>query len=441
MKKYRKFLIICDAFPPAAMGHAHRVAKLCKYLPRISDWLPTVFCGAYIPETGSDLELVAEIPNEVDVFRIPAFESSPIYKKVKGSFLGRLLLHGRKLYSFPDHRIDWARKLVKAAVERFPTGNDFEVMLASGPPRSAYVAGFWLAKHWKKPLIIDMRDPWEPQYLSRKYTPLHSFLNKLWEKRIYKFSSIIIVNTYGNKEMLLKENPELNEKIVVIPNGFDPDDLNPSRGPSLKKQNRNDQIHLLYLGGLRGEVAGKRVFEESLLKLIRELREDIPELRDKIKLHFVGSDGKPIFKIVKQYGLEDVCLFHGQVSCKDVGRPLAEADICVLIINTDAEGSGWIPAKTYYYLASGKPLIALMPECHAAEFIKKYFFSFLILNPRNIDKDQCKFFLLSMLQKGAYNCSFSNNNYNLNSFSRISLASEIAAFLSFVANKNHKKSS
>lgn len=436
MKKYRKFVLICDSFPPAAMGHAQRVAKLCKYLPRVSDWLPTVFCGAYVPETGNDLELAAEIPNEIDVFRIPAYESNLIYKKVKGSVLGTLLLNGRKFYSFPDHRIDWARKLVKAAVKRFPTGDDFEAILASGPPRSSYVAGYWLARQWKKPLIIDMRDPWNQKYLSRKYTPLHHLMNKLWEKRIYKFSSIIIANTEGNREMLLRENPELNQKIVVIPNGFDPDDLNPSRGPSLKKEDRNDQINLLYMGGLRGDVAGKGVFEEPLLKLIKEVRETMPEFKDKIKLHFVGSDGNPILKIVKKFGLEDTCLFHGQVSCRDVGRPLAEADICVLIINPQAEGSGWIPAKTYYYLASEKPIIALIPECHAAEFIKKYFCSYLILNIENIENEKCKLFLSSIFKKGTCNSDFSNKSYNLDLFSRKFHASKIADLLSIVANKN-----
>ena len=384
VKKYKKFVLICDSFPPAGMGYAQRVGKLCKYLPKVSNWIPHVFCGIHVPRiTGEDLELAKEIPPEIQITRIPGFESSWIYKKMKDSKIGKLIFYARKLYCFPDYRIEWARKLVETAIKIYPHGDNFEVVLASGPPKSSYVAGFWLSRYWGIPLIIDLRDPWNPNYLGRNYSPIHSFIDKWCEQRIYRFASRIIANTEKNKEILLKDYPWLDGKVVSIPNGYDPDDMDPNKGPALKESSSNITIDLLYLGGVRGKVPKAGIFEEPFLWAVQKAIKQDVNLRHRLRIHFVGSDARPLLNVVEKLGLRNICIFHGKVCCNQVGRPLAEADVCVLILNSAAEGSGWIPAKTYYYLASGKPILAISPESRLTDFLRKHSTCFEVIHPKD----------------------------------------------------------
>lgn len=440
MKDYRKFVLVCDNFPPAGMGYAQRVGKLCKYLPRVSDWLPYVFCGTPTSEiTGEDLELAKEIPKEVKVIRVKTFEADLIHKKFRSEKLRKIALSIVKLYSFPDHKINWARNLVKTAIKTYPDGGGFEVVLASGPPKSSYIAGYWLANYWKIPLVVDMRDPWDPYYLSRKYSPIHSSMSKRWEARIYKFSSKIIANTERNREVLLKEYPWLGDKVESIPNGYDPDDMNPSIGPSLKQKMMgnlvNSTIDLLYLGGVRGRVPGRLIFEEPFLKIVHEAIQYNRNLGEIIRIHFVGSDGKPLVGLIKKFAIENNCIFHGKVCCNQVGRPLAEADACVLILNSAAEGSGWIPAKTYYYLASGKPIIAISPECGLVDFLRSRATCFEVIHP--YDKNGWRKFV-SFLEiiKNIDSTRFSIDRYS--EFTRKNIALRIARLLGEVSKSSER---
>lgn len=148
MRKFNKFILICESFPPSAFGHSQRVAKLCKYLPRVSNWIPTVLCGIYQENTGYDKDLLDEIPKEIEVYRIKGFESNVFYNKIKETFLGKIIFHSRKLYTFPDHKVDWARNVFKFAIKKFGKGDKFKLIFASGPPRSSYIAGFWLSRYW-----------------------------------------------------------------------------------------------------------------------------------------------------------------------------------------------------------------------------------------------------------------------------------------------------
>jgi len=137
--------------------------------------------------------------------------------------------------------------------------------------------------------------------------------------------------------------------------------MDPNKGPALKESSSNLTIDLLYLGGVKWKVTKAGIFEEPFLWVVQKAIKQDVNLRHRLRIHFVGSDTRPLLNVVEKLGLRNICIFHGKVSCNQVGRPLAEADVYVLILNSAAEESGWIPAKTYYYLASGKPILAISP--------------------------------------------------------------------------------
>ena len=431
LKKKRKFALVCYAFPPSGMGFAQRVGKLCKYLPQVSDWHPHVFCGENIREIfGEDKELAEEIPDDITITRVPSFESRYMRSFSWWKMAGNFFFQVRKLYSFPDYRVDWARNLTRAAVLQYPDKESFEAVFASGPPRSSYVAGYWLARYWKIPLIIDLRDPWNPGYVSRGYTPLHTLINEWWERRIYRFSSKIIANTLKNKETLLRDYPGLAGKVVTIPNGYDPDDIDPQRGPALKGVSEN-AINLLYLGGLRGSVPKNGIFEEPFLRIVSENINKYSGLKHRVRLHFVGSDGRSILDLIRKLNLEEICFFYRPVSSKEIGRPLAETDACVVIVNSNAEGSGWIPSKVYDYLASSKPILAISPQCGLTDLLAKYSNCYEVIDPHaQSGTEQFKTFVDKLCGKSFQACS-----NNVSGFSRRDIARQIVDLLCSVGKE------
>ncbi len=359
----KRALIITYYFPPAPLAYSQRIGKLCKYLPEVTDWLPAVMCGELpwdlLP--GRDDALMAEIPAGVTVDPVRNFLASALASRLRKLHLYRPVNLIRKVLLLPDDFADWSGRVAKAADLKFPGGQGIQAIFCCGPPNSIYVAGLRLSRMWRKPLVIDMRDPWTPLYADQ-----HQFLRWLarrtlnQERAVYQEAQGIIVNTDSAANELKRRYPELAAKLVIIPNGFDPEDLNWQHGPALRRPGEAvETVHILNLGGFRGTI------EEAFLKILAAYLQDKPEERRTIKMHFVGANHDKIKKIVTELGLADICSAHGVVPTNAVGRPLAEADIYTLLQPEQHAHS--IPSKFYYYLAGGGQIFAMVPERLATE--------------------------------------------------------------------------
>jgi glycosyltransferase involved in cell wall biosynthesis len=363
----KNLLFVCYYFPPAPLAFAQRVAKLSKYLPGETGWIPRVICGELPMDVpGLDNTLLSELPEVVEIERVGSYLSSNLARRLQAWHLQKPITLWRKLTVKPDAFGDWIEAAVATAEKKFPGGKGLKVILASGPPNSVYVVGARLSRRWNIPLVIDMRDPWRRDWGKQHW--LKSWLNRpngLMEEQIYQASSAIITNTPGNKLDLKRRYPQYSKKIEMVPNGFDPEDLNWQRGPQLRSnaESSNRAIQLLYLGGIMG-----RGFEEEFFKVLADFLRDHPEERRYLKVHFVGGTLDQVDALTKPFGLQDICQAHDIVPANAVGRPLADADIYVLLL-PPGNANGWIPAKLYYYLAGGKYIFAMIPDGSAKELL------------------------------------------------------------------------
>jgi glycosyltransferase involved in cell wall biosynthesis len=369
------------------MGHAQRVGKLCKYLPNETDWLPYIICGQLPIDLlpGKDDILARELPAEITVERVGGFLSSEVAQKIRAWKLYKPAAAFRKLMVLPDPYGDWVNRAVEKAEHIFPGGKGIECILASGPPNSVYLAGLRLAKSWQIPLVIDMRDPWSRSSTVRQINvPWHRKKIKQLQKDVYEAADAIIANTDGNALDLKRAYPQWASKIYVVPNGFDPDDIDPQKGPALRKgAEPGNTIHFLYLGGIRGRVGGG-LFEGDFLQAVADYLVEYPQERSFLKLHFVGGTEPEVNALARHFGLQDICHAYGVVPTDAVGRPLAEADIYVLLLPPNrGDDRGWIPAKTYYYLAGGKYIFAIVPEGTARDLLRPLGDTVEIADPRD----------------------------------------------------------
>lgn len=370
----RRLLLLTYYFPPAPMGHAQRVGKLCKYLPNEADWLPYIICGQLPIDLlpGKDDVLAGELPAEIALERVGSFLSSEIAQKLRAWKLYKPAAAFRKLTVLPDPYGDWVNRAVEKAEHIFSGEEGIKCILASGPPNSVYLAGLRLAKSWQMPLVIDMRDPWSRSSMVRQFNvPWHRKKIEQLQKEVYEAADAIITNTKGNALDLKQAYPQWANKIYVVPNGFDPDDIDPQKGPILRMDDEpGDTIHFLYLGGVRGKV-WEGLFEGDFLQAVADYLVEYPQKRSFLKLHFVGGTEPEVGALARHFGLQDICHAYGVVPTDAVGRPLTEADIYVLLLPPNrGDDRGWIPAKTYYYLAGGKYIFAIVPEGTARELLR-----------------------------------------------------------------------
>jgi len=428
----KKFLLITYYFPPAPMAYSQRVAKLCKYIEQTSNWRPIVLCGklpAFIP--GKDFQLEKEIPANVKVISSGSFISSSLYYFLNNVGLKKILSILLRFFFFPDNSADWINKSFKNFIKE--EIDDIEAVFVSGPPRSAYVLGLRIANKLKIPLIIDMRDPW----LAGKGNQLFImpwFRKKLIniEMEIYNESKFIICNSIGNKLELTKKFPELSPKIVVVENGFDIEDIKEIKGPGLVTKNLN-KIQFLYLGGIRGND-----FDGIFFKVVAQYLEKFPYMRNKIFLNFVGGNQEEVSSLAKLYDLEEISHGYGVVQCNEIGKPLLQSDICIVILPDDIqEAQGRIPAKIFYYLISGKPIFGILPEGAAKKLIINEAQNFIeISSPSDINVAvQNLSFLIKKVEKNRDNSYGFVLNENLMEYERKNISKKIGQLLTNVSSK------
>jgi hypothetical protein len=365
----KNVLFLTYYFPPAPLAYSQRVGKLCKYLVGVTDWLPKVICGELPWDTlpGRDDALAAEIPATVTIERVDNFMASILARKLRALHLYKPIGLLRKFLSPPDAFADWIGRAVATAEQKFPQGKGIEVIFCSGPPNSVFLAGLRLSKTWGKPLVIDLRDPWLPLYgKGHWFDRWYSRKTEALERSVYDHASTIILNTEGFEVAMKHRYPELTSKIVVVPNGFDPDDINWHVGPQLRQPGEPDgTIYILNLGGIRGSDV-----EGTFLKILEAYFQEKPEERDKIKVHFVGGTANQIEPLVHELALSKVWTAHGIVPTNAVGRPLGEADIYTLLQPEHHTFS--VPSKLFYYLAGGGYIFAMVPERLANELRQNF---------------------------------------------------------------------
>jgi glycosyltransferase involved in cell wall biosynthesis len=364
----KNVLILTYFFPPAPLAYSQRIGKLCKYLARESEWQPQVICGVLpwdiLP--GRDDALLGEIPESVTIEHVDSFLASKLATMLRVWHLYKPVGLIRKFLVTPDAYGDWVSRATATAEREYPQGKGIEALFACGPPNSAFLVGLHLSRRWRKPLVIDMRDPWSPIAANQHWLDRWYFRRTLpMETAVYDEASMIIVNTHGAASDLKRRFPHLGPKITIVPNGFDPEDLDWHEGPGLRQANEPEgTIHFLNLGGVRGGGV-----EAGFLKPLAAYLREKPDDREKIKVHFVGGTSQQVHQIVNPLGLADIAHAYGIVPSNKVGRPLAEADIYTLL---QPKHHGFsVPSKFYYYLAGGGHIFAMIPETLALEVTEK----------------------------------------------------------------------
>ncbi|MEQ8423858.1 MAG: glycosyl transferase, partial [Cyclobacteriaceae bacterium] len=173
----KKVLIITYYWPPSGGSGVQRWLKFVKYLTRMG-WEPYVYTPENPSFTIKDPSLDKDVPNSVEVLKLPIWEPYQLFFWLQGIAGKRktqqsdLISTGKKSlfqkvsswirgnFFIPDARIYWVKPSV-TFLSGFIGANQIGRIITTGPPHSIHLIGLKLKKKLPEiQWIADFRDPW-----------------------------------------------------------------------------------------------------------------------------------------------------------------------------------------------------------------------------------------------------------------------------------------
>ena len=321
----------------------------------------------------------------------------------------------------PDEVKAWFPFAVRVGMKAIKSEN-IDLIFAMGPPLTALLVGTRLKELSGKPLITDFLDlrtqnpkiEWTCMRYKRNYEKVREL-----EEKVVRSADYIITVTEGMKQGLIDQYPFIKDKIRIVSNGYCED-----RFSYVKAElsiNPSSKFTISYTGSFY-DTRSPIPFLTALKEAISEL----PELRENIQIQFMGKLATHLRRPINELNLGDILLLKGHVPHFEAIQCLLESDALLLVIAKAKKGDEMIiTSKVYEYLASGKPILALVPPDGLAADLIREAKAGLVINPEDVDsikKGILKFY--NMYKNG--NCRFPIDSNVVGRYEYKRLSSELA---------------
>ena len=258
----------------------------------------------------------------------------------------------RWFWAAPYWNNDWRRawnwlSFSRSLLRWEPKGDRPDVVIGSSPHLFAALASERLARHWRVPFVLEVRDLWPESMVAvgRRKGPAYYVL--AWIARyLYARAERIICLARGTQTYLAGMGID-RAKLVYVPNGVDPDAFAPVERPGR-------EVFTVVYAGAHGPANGLDV----VLDAAELVRSD-----ERIRFLFVG-DGPAkhdLMTAARARGLSNV-EFRGPVPKARMNEVFAEADAGLMVLRDAPLFSfGVSPNKLFDYFAAGLPVVCNVP--------------------------------------------------------------------------------
>ncbi len=360
----RNVLFIVYLYPPLNCGVC-RPSKIAKYLPAYG-WNPvilTVKKSRIRPLY--DESLMRDIPSETTVYRTSSFESTILMRH-----LPRFLNISHLYVQIPDPFVGWLPFAVKKGLEIIEKEN-IDAIFSSSMPTTSHLVALTLKKLTGLPWLADFRDEWTLNpFITYPKIPL-KIGNKLEAAVMKNTDAMTTINDSIRKSFAVKY-PDYARKFSTITHGFDPEDF------STIQRKPHNTFTIVYAGSFYG-----RRSPEPFLTAVKGLIEEDKDLKDHMRIHFVGGV-QHLQKMVDQFGLHDVVSLSGYITHEEVFSSMVNADVLLLIIGSGTAEDRISTGKLFEYMGSGTPILAVIPEGAAADVIRSADLG-VVANPQDVE--------------------------------------------------------
>jgi hypothetical protein len=444
-------LFIAMEYPPLNTAGVFRSLKFTKYLPAygVTPIVLTLEASEAVAIFGgaSDPALLEDIPDSVEIVRIKCDHD---ITRPSGR-LRRFL----KIYFQIEDRIGaaWRQSLMQrlpALIEEHKP----RALYVSLPPFSAGRLALAIARRYRLPIIVDMRDGWSQWSVGPFTSWIHYYLTLRREAALLKAAAAIVTVTRQLAAMFVHAHPWIiDSQIEVITNGYD-FELSLPRAIEIPKREQSSRVVIGYVGAFYYEPDKQRAHLTRWWKkrLHRKLqysavKEDWlyrspyffmralallfarrPELRSAVEFEVVGSNATWLTEMAETLGVRQNCKFSERRSYAEVLQFQARCDAFLCTSVKVPGGQDYaIASKTFDYLRYAKPILGFVTEGAQREFLAQTGVS-LFCDPDDLQESSR---VLERFVCGGF--SLTPNIEFLSRFHRRVLASQLAVTIKRVA--------
>jgi len=269
-------------------------------------------------------------------------------------------------FDFPDQSNRWLPAVMRH-VSSLSEEHTPDLVYATGGPWTGLLVGLALAKRFGVPFVADFRDPWVGDSAQRF---ISSYLKRKAEKleaRICQGAAAIVANTEELRAEFVKRYPALAAKFVTITNGFN---FAPVRSESTlgkKKSHGEGIVELCHFGNIYGGRSAA-----SLFQAVSELYEERAIEASRFRIRFVGvwaDEDRNTSELSARLAKAGLLKIDPPVSHQQCLQEMADAQLLLIL---QPHSTVRIPAKTYEYIASGRPILLIGEEGAASRLIQQH---------------------------------------------------------------------
>ncbi len=374
----KKVLIISYYWPPSGGAGVQRWVKLSKYLQRKGlDPVVLTVDEKYASYPNIDETLLKEVPPSLRVIKTKSFEPLNLYARIVGkqnlstagfanikreNLVFRIAAFLRSHLFYPDPRRGWNRYAFRQA-SNIIVSEKIDTVLTSSPPHSTQLLGYRLKRKYGIKWLSDMRDPWTDIYYYKKlgHSAFSAAVDRYLEKKVLVHTDKIITVSKGLKKLFLSKSATLlPSNILVLPNGFDPEDLPPSSSPPPATPFR-----ISYTGSMSDQYE-----PYPFLDAMRRFVDEHPQ--EKIELKIVGLPSENITMYIHDSGMDKYTLICPYKPHHEAVKVMLDSHVLLLVIPVGTASGMILTGKLFEYLGCRRKIINLGPtDGDAAEIINE----------------------------------------------------------------------
>ena len=365
----RRVLVIAYYFPPMGLSGVQRTAKFVKLLPRFG-WQPTVITCKPRGYFAFDDSLWREIEAAgVEVIRTGALDPTRMFRRREVVALPeerrRRWFSALSQFLFvPDNKIGWFAPALKAGLRTFAR-EPFDVIFSTAPPYTAHLIGRALSRRTSAPLVLDFRDDWIGNPRHDYPTLLHRQASARLERRALESSrSIVVINEEIRRNLIARnERAVVPENVVVIPQGFDPEDFE----SAIPADRPREAFVLLYSG-----VFYDAQTPEFFLRGLADLFNRRGDLRGRVEARFAGLLPESAMELARELGVDSAVRYVGYLPHDELIGQLLAADALWMTVGRQEGAETISTSKLFEYFGTRKPVLGLVPRGAARDALTRY---------------------------------------------------------------------
>lgn len=380
----RRILIVSYDFPPSSVG-IWRTLKFCRYMPKFG-WFPSILTVKEVRSPAWDESPLEELPEGVEIRRTGSLDINRVAWKMQkldewffeakkeeedstrrtnpnptNSKLRGVMDVFRRWVFVPDDRCGWYPFAV-AEGRRWLKKTKFDAIYSTSFPNTSHVVAARLAKEFRVPYLADFRDIWVGNY--QTYNPptkRHHRWHKQMERNVIRTAGRVISATEPITADFRERYPvEPPEKFDTVLNGFDVEDF-----AGITPRPLPETFTITYAGLMYGATSPKNFFAAVSALLAHQ-----PRWRKYLRLRFLGAMIEPYSRLIQQMGLAEITRVEAYLPHREALQAMVDADALLLLVAKTPGSHIMLTQKVFEYVAARRPILALVPEGAAREFLE-----------------------------------------------------------------------